>query len=116
MFGLPSASKRRRYRQIAPALTRPGLGALTNQLGLAWLIPFQWGILGHPRRKEPYSTGEHLRMAMDDPGAPANKGAQTLRAGRDLVPPEIGLGFEKLRAGAPPVSTAAIREVIEREL
>jgi len=116
MFGLPSASKRRRYRQIASALTRHGLGALTNQLGLAWLIPFQWGILGHPRRKEPYSTGEHLRMAMEDLGATAIKVGQILSTRPDLVPPEISVELEKLRDRVPPVSTAAIREVIEREL
>src|SRR3990172_660684 len=116
MFGLPDAGKRRRYRQIASALTRHGLGALTNQLGLAWLIPFQWGILGHPRRKEPYSTGEHLRMAMEDLGATAIKVGQILSTRPDLVPPEISVELEKLRDRVPPVSPAAIRPVIQREL
>src|SRR3989304_671348 len=114
MFGLPRASKRRRYRQIASALTRHGLGALTNQVGLAWMIPFQWGILGHARRKEPYSTGEHLRLAMEDLGTTAIKLGQIASTRPDIVPPQISSELEKLRDRVPSVPTEAIVQIIEQ--
>jgi len=40
------------------------------------LIPFHWGLLGHPKRAEPYARAEHMRMALED-------FATTRRAGRN---------------------------------
>jgi len=116
LLGLPSAAKRRRYREIGSALTRHGMGVLTNQLGLGWLVPFQWGLFGHPRRKEPYSTGEHLRMALEDLGTTAIKLGQIASARPDIVPPQISIELEKLRDRVPPVPAEAIVQIIEQEL
>ena len=116
MLGLPSAAKRKRYREIASALSRHGMGVLSNQLGLGWLVPFQWGLLGHAKRKEPYSTGEHLRLALEDLGTTAIKLGQIASTRPDIVPPQIGAELEKLRDRVPPGPAEAIVEIIEQEL
>ena len=116
MLGLPSGAKRRRYQEIGSALTRHGMGVLTNQLGLGWLVPFQWGLMGHARRKEPYSTGEHLRLALEDLGTTAIKLGQIASTRPDIVPPQIGAELEKLRDRVPSVPTEAIVQIIEQEL
>ncbi|MBI3944096.1 MAG: hypothetical protein HY326_13855 [Chloroflexi bacterium] len=51
---LPSIHARshlKRYRQISGILARHGLGWVALELGLGDLIPFQRGLLGHPRMK-----------------------------------------------------------------
>lgn len=116
LLGLSTRSKGRRYREIGSALTRHGMGVLSNQLGLGWLVPFQWGLMGHSRRKEPYTTGEHIRLALEDLGTTAIKLGQILSTRPDLVPPDIQAELEKLRDRVPPVPADAIIEVIEREL
>jgi ubiquinone biosynthesis protein len=52
----------RRYREIAGTLVCHGLGWLVMQLGLGDLVPFHWGWLGHPRRPEPYTQPDHVRI------------------------------------------------------
>jgi ubiquinone biosynthesis protein len=116
MLGLPSGAKRRRYQEIASALTRHGMGVFSNQLGLGWIVPFQWGLLGHAKRKEPYSTGEHLRLALEDLGTTAIKLGQIASTRPDIVPPQIGAELEKLRDRVPSVPTDAIVQIIEQEL
>src|SRR3989304_546321 len=103
MFGLPRVNMGGDCGEDGSAVARHGPGSRNKQVGLAWMIPFQWGILGHARRKEPYSTGEHLRLAMEDLGTTAIKVGQILSTRPDLVPPEISVELEKLRDRVPPV-------------
>ena len=58
-----------RYRQIAQALSRHGMGYLVGVLGLERWVPFQHGMLGHQPREEPYTRPEHLRLALEELGA-----------------------------------------------
>lgn len=57
-----------RYRRIANILARHGLGYFAGMLGLGRFIPFHRGLLGHPRRAEPYTQPEHVRMAIEELG------------------------------------------------
>ena len=115
-FGLPSADKRRRYRQVASILSRHGLGVLTTGAGLGRVVPFHWGLLGHARRDMPYSTAEHVRLALEELGTTAIKLGQILSTRPDLVPAEYVREFERLRDHVPAVPTEAIIATIEREL
>ena len=54
----------KRYREIAMTLTKHGLGWIALQLNLGSLIPFHRGLLGHTKRKDPYTQPEHMRMAL----------------------------------------------------
>jgi ubiquinone biosynthesis protein len=85
-------------------------------VGLSWILPFHRGFLGHVRRDDPYSTAEHVRLALEELGTTAIKLGQILSTRPDLVPPELEAELEKLRDRVPPVPTAAIVSVIEREM
>jgi ubiquinone biosynthesis protein len=106
----------KRYREIATILARHGLGWLALQLNLGGLIPFHWGLLGHPKRKEPYTQAEHMRMALEDLGATFIKLGQILSTRPDLVPPEYIIQFSKLQDSAPPFPYAEVAEIIQKEL
>ncbi len=116
MIGLRANPRRRRYREILSALSRHGLGAFVNGAGIGWAVPFQWGLMGHARRETPYTTAEHLRLAMEDLGTTAIKLGQILSTRPDFVPPEYIAEFEKLRDRVPPVPVEAIVAIIEQEL
>ena len=64
----------------------------------------------------PYTTAEHLRLAMEDLGTTAIKLGQILSTRPDFVGPEYVAEFEKLRDRVPPVPTEAILGIIESEL
>ena len=116
MFGLTSSAKRARYRAIGSVLARHGLGAAATQVGLSWILPFHRGLLGHARRDHPYSTAEHVRLALEELGTTAIKLGQILSTRPDLVPPELETELERLRDRLPPVPAEAIVSVVEREM
>ena len=115
-FGLPSSEKRHRYREVASILSRHGLGVVTSGLGIGRVVPFHWGLLRHARRHTPYSTAEHVRLALEELGTTAIKLGQILSTRQDLIPAEFAIEFEKLRDRVPPVPSDAIIATIEREL
>lgn len=108
--------RRARKRQIVSALTRHGLGVTLARAGLRWLLPFQWGLLGHQRRDEPYSGPQHLRMAFEDLGPTFIKLAQILSTRGDLVGVDYAAELAKLQSTVPPLPFADIASVLDREL
>ncbi len=84
--------------------------------GLGWLLPFQWGLLGHGRRDQPYSGPEHLRMAFEDLGPTFIKLAQILSTRGDLVGEEYAAELAKLQSSVPPLPFDRVVEVLDREL
>ena len=105
-----------RYRQIADALSRHGLGHLVGVFGLERFVPFHKGLLGHPRREEPYTHPEHLRMTLEDLGATFVKLGQILSTRPDLLPPDYQAELAKLQDAAPPVPSEVVAEAITGEL
>lgn len=110
------ASHLTRYRQIASALARHGLGFVTDALGLERFLPLQKGLLGHPPRDEPYSEAEHIRMALEDLGATFIKLGQILSTRGDLLSEPYQREFAKLQDDVPPVAAETIEAVIVAEL
>ena len=106
----------KRYREIALTLARHGLGWLALQLNLGTFIPFHWGLLGHPKRPEPYTQAEHMRMALEDLGTTFVKLGQMLSTRPDLLAPEYITEFGKLQDQVPPVPYDQLAEVIRQEL
>ena len=82
-------ARRQRYQQIVDVLVRHGLGYLTGILGLERFVPFYRGLLGHPRRPEPYTRPEHVRMALEELGTCWIKLGQILSTRPDLLPPRL---------------------------
>jgi len=109
-------SRIERYRQIADVLSRHGLGFLAGVAGLARWVPFHHGVLGHERREEPYSTPEHVRMALEELGPTFIKLGQLLSTRSDILPAAYLRELSKLQDSAQPVPPAVIRELIEQEL
>lgn len=107
---------RSRYERIAEVLARHGLGFLAGATGLDRFVPFHRGALGHERRPEPYSTPEHLRLALEELGATFIKLGQVLSTRPDLLPPEYGRELAQLQDAVPPVPWEKVSEVIRREL
>jgi len=106
----------KRYREILSVLMRHGFGWLIVELGFGPLVPFHWGLLGHPRRKDPYSGPEHLRMAFEELGATFIKLAQILSTRPDLVSPAYAKEFAKLQDRVPPLPFSAIEPVLNDAL
>ncbi len=113
MFG-PRNVKRK--AQIAKILAKHGFGFIVEKVGLGRFVPFHWGILGHPKRKERYSAPEHLRMAFEELGPTFIKLGQILSTRPDLIPSEYIEEFTKLQDRIPPCPTSEIVKVIEEEL
>lgn len=105
-----------RYRQIASALSRHGMGYMVGVFGLERFVPFHKGLLGHRRRDEPYTSPEHLRLALEELGTTFIKLGQILSTRPDLVPPEYQAELAKLQDAAPPVPEEQVRTLISAEL
>jgi len=106
----------KREREIAGALARHGAGLTLIQAKLGWLLPFQWGLLKHPRRDEPYSGPEHLRMAFEDLGPTFIKLAQILSTRGDLIGPEYASELATLQSDVPEVAFSEMAQVLKAEL
>ena len=104
-----------RYRQIAEALTRRGLGWLHSATGLERFLPF---------RHQPQDAAalvkttppEHLRLALEELGPTFIKLVQFLSTRADLLPPEYQTELAKLQDDAPPFAAAIALDTIAAEL
>ena len=105
-----------RSRQIAQILVRHGLGYLVGMLGLENFVPFHKGLLKHPKRPQPYTRPEHVRMALEDLGATFIKLGQMLSTRTDLLPPDYQAEFAKLQDAAPTVPFEQIQATLLDEL
>lgn len=111
----PRFPHRRRFRQIASAASRHGLGYLAGPVGLGRLVRFERGWFGHDRRERPYTRPEHVRLALEDLGATFVKLGQILSTRGDLLPADHQAELARLQDAAPPVPTAAILDAIGTE-
>ena len=115
----PAVTRRsmaRRTLRLASVLGRHGLGWLLELAGLAWLVPFHRGLLGHSRQARPYTAPEHVRMALEDLGPTFVKLGQLLSSRADVLPPAYQTQLARLQDAAPPEPPGTVEEVIEAEL
>ena len=105
-----------RARQIATTLARHGLGYLVGVLGLQQLVPFHHGLLKHPRRAQPYTQPEHLRLALEELGPTCIKLGQMLSTRTDLLPDAYQAELAKLQDAAPTLAFSEVQALIEQAL
>jgi ubiquinone biosynthesis protein len=105
-----------RYRQIAEVLLHHGMGYLVNTLGLERFVPFRGELHRYERIGKRHTRPEHVRMAFEELGATFIKLGQILSTRADILPPEYIAELAKLQDQAPPVDSAAIEEIIVKEL
>ena len=105
-----------RYRQIGEVLSRHGLGFIVGLTGLSRFVPFHRGVLGHEQRQEPYTTPDHLRLALEELGPTFIKLGQLLSTRSDIVPAAYLRELSKLQDSAPPVAASVISDLVEQEL
>lgn len=104
-----------RYRQIAEALTRRGLGWLHSAAGLERFLPL---------RHRPADEAElvkttppaHLRLVLEELGPTFIKLGQFLSTRADLMPLEYQLELAKLQDAAPPFASELAQDTIAAEL
>ena len=104
-------SRLARYREIAEALTRHGLGYLVDVTGLELFIPFR------QRRENVISTPEHLRMMLEELGITFIKLGQLLSTRTDLLPPGSIAELSKLQDQvSTTISGKEIETILNEEL
>ena len=109
-------SRSDRQQEIAQILSRHGLGYLVETLGLERWVPLHRGLLGHERRRLPYTRPEHARLALEQLGATFVKLGQILSTRADLLSPEFQMELAKLQDAAPPVPAELVRDLVTHEL
>jgi ubiquinone biosynthesis protein len=112
----PAGGHVERYRQIAEILAVHGLGFLIGEAGLQRWVPLHHGLLGHEAREQPYTSPEHLRLALEQLGPTFVKLGQALSTRQDLLPAPYRDELARLQDDAPPVPGEDVAAVIEREL
>ncbi len=105
-----------RYREIAETLARHGLGVLIGASGMERWVTFPRALVRRSRRDQPYSTAEHLRLALEELGPTFVKLGQLLSTRSDLLPPAYLVELARLQDALPPVPGQVVRELVEQEL
>jgi Predicted unusual protein kinase len=106
-----------RYRQIIAVFTKHGFGLLMDQLGIFRYLKIKKKITATDAKagSSRLSTGERLRMALEELGPAFVKLGQILSTRPDIFPPEIVEELKKLQDSVPPFSFSEVRTVIEEE-
>ncbi|MED4600621.1 AarF/ABC1/UbiB kinase family protein [Paenibacillus validus] len=113
-----SAGKRirqlQRYRTIATAFARNGLGYVSHEMGLTEKILF----FRSEERKElqAKSVGERIRLLLEELGPTFVKLGQIASTRPDLVPADILAELERLQDKVPPFPYAEVSRILEEEL
>lgn len=104
-----------RYQEIISALLRNGFGYLVKDIGLIELLPLPKKVISDKKARQK-STGERLRLMLQELGPAFVKLGQMASTRRDLLPDDITAELEKLQDQVSPFSFAQVRQIVEEEL
>lgn len=105
-----------RYRDIAIALIRHGFGIVVEEIGFAQFLSLPQRMFFEPKKKDPKSVGERIRLVLQELGPTFVKLGQIASTRPDLLPEEIIRELEKLQDRVPPFSFQEVRGIIQEEL
>lgn len=104
-----------RYQEIISAFLRNGFGYLVKDLGLLERLPFQKKVISDKNSRN-RTTGERLRLMLQELGPTFVKLGQMASTRRDILPEDIIFELEKLQDQVSPFSFQQVRQIIEEEL
>lgn len=104
-----------RYRDIAKAFVRSGLGFIVTELGLPDMLTIPRIGLAERREAQTRSIGERVRMLLEELGPTFVKIGQIASTRPDLLPPSIIDELVKLQDRVPPLPFEKARSLIEDE-
>ncbi|PQQ66862.1 2-polyprenylphenol 6-hydroxylase [Acetivibrio saccincola] len=105
-----------RYRQIITVLTKHGFGLLLDQLGIFKYLKMKKLNSEDARSdKVKLSTGERLRLSLEELGPTFIKLGQVLSTRPDILPADIVEELKKLQDSVPSISFDEVKKVIEEE-
>lgn len=104
-----------RYQEIISAFLRNGFGFLIKDLGLLERLPFQKKVISDKNSRN-RTTGERLRLMLQELGPTFVKLGQMASTRRDILPEDIIFELEKLQDQVSPFSFQQVRQIIEEEL
>lgn len=105
-----------RYREIASALIRHGFGIVVEEIGFGQVLSFPQRMLFENKGKDSKTTGERVRLVLQELGPTFVKLGQIASTRPDLLPEEIIRELEKLQDRVPPFSFQEVRGIVEAEL
>ncbi len=108
-------SRRARLTEIARVMSRNGLPALADQLGLGTQRLWLRRRSGDSELADPVTNAVRLRETIEQLGTTAIKLGQMLSTRPDLLSPEYLTELAKLRNRVPPVAVESIRAEIESQ-
>jgi ubiquinone biosynthesis protein len=107
----------RRYRQIIAVFTKHGFGLLMDRLGIFQYLQIK-KIFSNIDAESTYSrlsTGERLRLSLEELGPVFIKLGQILSTRPDILPADVVKELKKLQDSVPPFSFSEVKAVIESE-
>jgi len=105
-----------RYRDIAIALIRHGFGIVVEEIGFAPFLSLPQKMFFDAKEKEAKTTGERIRLVLQELGPTFVKLGQIASTRPDLLPEEIIRELEKLQDQVPPFSFEEVRNIVQQEL
>jgi ubiquinone biosynthesis protein len=106
----------RRYRDIATALVRHGFGIVVEEIGFAPFLSFPQKWFFETQEEGSKTTGERIRLVLEELGPTFVKLGQIASTRPDLLPEDIVRELEKLQDRVPPFSFQEVREIVQLEL
>ncbi|MFS0752077.1 ABC1 kinase family protein [Oceanobacillus sp. 1P07AA] len=106
-----------RYREIVVAFSRNGFGYIVRELGLHKISSLPKRLFEQSDREvHNKSTGERIRLFLEELGPTFIKLGQIASTRQDLIPKHIIEELEKLQDQVAPFSYSDVQEIIGREL
>jgi ubiquinone biosynthesis protein len=106
----------RRYQEIIHAFIRNGFGYVVKEMGLSETLPLSKKWTKENKNLHVKSTGERVRVFLQELGPTFIKIGQIASTRPDLIPKDIIQELEKLQDLAPSFSFTSVRQIIEEEL
>lgn len=105
-----------RYRDIAIALIRHGFGIVVEEIGFAQFLSLPRKMFFDAKEKDGKTTGERIRLVLQELGPTFVKLGQIASTRPDLLPEEIIHELEKLQDQVSPFSFEEVRNIVQKEL